>query len=157
MVDCAYGFHFSALIQWGPMQKFLLTCDGRVTRSQIWLSLLYYMAAGLAAGLIMVALWQVIPGKVGADGGYHVEGPKAVPYVLVGFGTFAFLIWSGVCVAIKRYHDRDKSGWWILIQLVPIVGPIWYFIEVFCLRGAPGDNRFGPDPLAATAPQQSAT
>ncbi len=137
------------------MQKLLLSHGGRISRSQIWLSLLYYMGASLAASLAIVLLWQVIPGEIGADGGYHVEGPKAVPYVIVGFGTFAFLIWSGVCVAIKRYHDGGKSGWWILIQLVPIVGPIWYFVDVFCLRGTVGDNRFGADPLATTASPQT--
>jgi uncharacterized membrane protein YhaH (DUF805 family) len=40
-----------------------------------------------------------------------------------------------------------------LIQFVPIIGSIWYFIDVFCLRGTVGDNRFGPDPLGAVFQQ----
>ena len=58
------------------------------------------------------------------------------------------IIWIGLAVAVKRWHDRGKSGWWILIQFVPIIGPLWYFIEVFCLSGTAGPNRFGQDPLA---------
>lgn len=54
-------------------------------------------------------------------------------------------------MAIKRYHDRDKSGAWVLIQLVPFVGPFWYVIEAGCLRGTVGPNRYGPDPLGGSA------
>ncbi len=57
------------------------------------------------------------------------------------------LVYPGINLGIKRFHDRDKSGWWVLIILVPIIGPIWYFIEAGCLRGTVGPNRFGPDPL----------
>ena len=52
-------------------------------------------------------------------------------------------------VAVKRYHDRDKSGWWILILFIPIIGLIWYIVELGFLPGTPGPNRYGPDPLAA--------
>jgi uncharacterized membrane protein YhaH (DUF805 family) len=50
---------------------------------------------------------------------------------------------------VKRYHDRNKSGWWILIVFVPVIGGLWYFIECGFLRGTPGPNTYGPDPLAA--------
>jgi hypothetical protein len=46
----------------------------------------------------------------------------------------------------KRYHDRDKSAWWILICLLPIIGGIWQLIELGCLRGTEGSNDYGPDP-----------
>ena len=80
---------------------------------------------------------------------------------------------SGLALGVKRLHDRDKSGWWILLfYVVPEVlngadarphdsraracwwarSPrsvlvIWGFIELGCLRGTAGPNRFGPDPL----------
>lgn len=130
------------------MKKLLLSYEGRINRAKVWLSLLYYIAAGVIAAVLLSVLWQIIPGEVGEDGGFNVEGVRALPYIVIGFGTFAFYVWSGICIGIKRYHDRNKSGWWILIQLVPIIGALWYFIEVFCLRGTVGDNRFGPDPLA---------
>ena len=59
------------------------------------------------------------------------------------------LLIPSLAVAIKRYHDRDKSGWWILILFVPIIGLIWYVVELGFLRGTPGPNRYGPDPLGA--------
>jgi uncharacterized membrane protein YhaH (DUF805 family) len=52
-------------------------------------------------------------------------------------------------LGIKRFHDRDKSGWWLLISLVPLIGPLWLLVELGFLQGSEGANRFGPDPLAA--------
>ena len=50
-------------------------------------------------------------------------------------------------VGVRRLHDVDRSGWWILISFIPLIGPI-VFIVWACDRGTFGDNRFGPDPLA---------
>lgn len=47
----------------------------------------------------------------------------------------------------KRWHDRDKSGWWTLIWLVPIFGNIWILIELGFLKGTEGPNQYGNDPL----------
>jgi uncharacterized membrane protein YhaH (DUF805 family) len=130
------------------MMKFLFSAEGRVNRARFWSALIYYFVAGLIAGAIYFGLWQIIPGSVGDDGTLQVNGVAAVPYLILGFAYFIALVWSGICVGIKRFHDRDKSGWWILIQLVPLIGGIWYFVEAGCLRGTVGANRFGPDPLA---------
>ena len=60
-------------------------------------------------------------------------------------GIFALLaLIPSVIVYIKRFHDRDKSGWWVLIGLIPIIGPIWLLVECGFLKGTPGPNRFGP-------------
>lgn len=48
---------------------------------------------------------------------------------------------------IKRWHDLDKSGWWVLINFIPIVGGLWCLVECGFLKGTVGPNRFGPDPL----------
>jgi uncharacterized membrane protein YhaH (DUF805 family) len=53
------------------------------------------------------------------------------------------LLWPSLAIAIKRFHDRDKSGWWVLLGLIPIIGPIWLLIELGFLPGTPGPNRFG--------------
>jgi uncharacterized membrane protein YhaH (DUF805 family) len=50
-------------------------------------------------------------------------------------------------VNAKRLHDRDKSGWWVLITLISILGDLWLVVECGCLRGTVGENRYGPDPL----------
>jgi uncharacterized membrane protein YhaH (DUF805 family) len=53
------------------------------------------------------------------------------------------MIWPSLAVSTKRWHDRDKSGWWNLINLVPVVGPIWSLIECGFLPGTDEENRFG--------------
>ncbi len=65
--------------------------------------------------------------------------------LFIPFGIF--FIWSRFAINVKRWHDRDKSAWWLLIELIPLIGSIWAFIELGCLKGIYGKNRFGPDPL----------
>jgi uncharacterized membrane protein YhaH (DUF805 family) len=62
---------------------------------------------------------------------------------------YLVLLYPGVCIGIKRFHDRDKSGWWVLIALVPLIGGLWYIIECCFLSGTPGPNQYGPDPVTA--------
>ena len=57
------------------------------------------------------------------------------------------LLAPSICVAIRRLHDKDKSGWWLLIALIPVVGSL-YILYLFVTRGTEGENGFGPDPLA---------
>jgi uncharacterized membrane protein YhaH (DUF805 family) len=85
---------------------------------------------------------------------------------------FVFAIRIPAASAVKRLHDRDKSGWWIvpfcivpivlgiganwlgdswsadLLMLAMVALGLWGFVEILCLRGTSGPNRFGPDPLA---------
>jgi uncharacterized membrane protein YhaH (DUF805 family) len=58
------------------------------------------------------------------------------------------LLLPNLAVAVRRLHDTDRSGWWLLIALLPLIGLI-VLIVFFCIRGTPGPNRFGPDPLAS--------
>ncbi|MCE0497666.1 MAG: DUF805 domain-containing protein [Methylacidiphilales bacterium] len=51
-------------------------------------------------------------------------------------------IWPMLAVQIKRWHDRNKSGWWCLIGLVPFIGGLWVLIECGCLPGVDEGNRF---------------
>lgn len=70
---------------------------------------------------------------------------------MLGLAFALVALYPAICVSIKRWHDRDKSGWWVLIGLIPIIGAIWVLIECGILKGTEGPNRFGPDPLAAPA------
>ena len=58
------------------------------------------------------------------------------------------LFLPGLAVSIRRLHDRDKSGWWVLLAFIPLIGAIILLIW-FIMRGTQGPNRFGPDPLQA--------
>jgi uncharacterized membrane protein YhaH (DUF805 family) len=53
------------------------------------------------------------------------------------------MLWSTLAITVKRYHDRDKSAWWLLIALIPIIGPLWMLIELGFLRGSYGPNNYG--------------
>jgi len=53
------------------------------------------------------------------------------------------LIWVSLAIQVKRWHDRNKSGWWVLISFVPLIGPIWALIENGFLAGDEAENRFG--------------
>jgi uncharacterized membrane protein YhaH (DUF805 family) len=55
------------------------------------------------------------------------------------------LIWVLIAVQVKRWHDRNKSAWWLLINFVPIIGWLWVLIECGFLRGTEGPNRFGDE------------
>jgi uncharacterized membrane protein YhaH (DUF805 family) len=55
-------------------------------------------------------------------------------------------LWSWVALEVKRWHDRDKAGWWMLISCLPVVN-LWAIVELFLERGSEGINRYGADPL----------
>jgi len=110
----------------------LFSFKGRASRGQYWLVSL------LASPVPFLAIYLNLKAN-----GFDLEHPWTGP------GSWLFiLLWPLLPVTIKRWHDRDKSGWWILINLVPIVGDIWTLIENGLLRGTVGENRFGPDPAA---------
>jgi len=107
----------------------LLTTTGRVTRATYW------KFFGVFCGLMI--LLTFISGEKPSAGLKLAVGLFFIPLALIG-----------IIVQIKRWHDRDKSGWWILINLVPCIGALWTLIECGFLPGTPGDNRFGADPRA---------
>jgi uncharacterized membrane protein YhaH (DUF805 family) len=55
------------------------------------------------------------------------------------------LTWPALAVSVKRWHDRDKSGWWVLINMVPLIGMVWTLVENGLLPGTPGPNPYGED------------
>jgi uncharacterized membrane protein YhaH (DUF805 family) len=131
------------------MKRFLFTFQGRINRKKMWLAVLIHIIAAAVVGLVFTLLWSVIPGSISEDGTYHVEGAAAIPYIALGLAYVIFSVWSGLAVAVKRLHDRNKSGWFFLIQLVPLIGSVWYLVEVLLLKGTTGSNRFGEDAIAA--------
>ena len=108
-------------------KKLLFTIDGRLNRQPFWLCNLAF----IVIDLILLGVSQ--------GGGFIGSALQFAGSIVV--------LWASICIAGKRWHDRDKSAWWILIGLVPIIGWIWTFVEAGCLKGAPGPNRFGPNPL----------
>ena len=64
--------------------------------------------------------------------------------VLSGLYSLAIILPS-LAIEIRRLHDIGKSGWWIFIALIPLVGSIWLLV-LLATEGQPGENQYGPDP-----------
>ncbi len=114
--------------------EFLFSAKGRISRSTFWLRFV------LPYVLIVVVL-------VVLDMMLHTFSEEFGLGLLSGVFILASL-YSSIVVSIKRLHDRNKSGWWYLLTLVPIVGGLWFLIEGGMLKGTTGDNKYGSDPLA---------
>lgn len=117
-------------------EKFL-TYNGRITRSQYWLGLFFIMIVSFAFGLVFSIL-----GFGGNDGALGVD----VIFTLI-------MVYPAFCLYIKRFHDMDKSGWFSLLLIVPVVN---MFVGLFWLgfvKGTDGANKYGEDPLSVSDAQ----
>lgn len=135
---------------------FLFSAKGRIRRLHFW---------GYHIGMTVVA-WIVLISVVMAYFGPMIERVEAGESAkLVAktmdltevklFASLVALLWAGstwstYAVTARRWHDRDKSGWWSLIGFIPFFGPFWIFIECGFLPGSRGANRFGDAPGMAT-------
>ena len=163
---------------------FLFSFEGRINRAKFFL-------AGLVIFcwmFFLIFLFACISGwlggpkylDVGVDEIFALFDPAtwraltradAATALLHAIGTPLFL-WVFLAASIKRLHDRDKSGWWIVpfffvpglynqfedrlpnswllfpVAFAVFAFTVWGFIEMYCLRGTQRTNRFGPDPLA---------
>lgn len=126
------------------MKSLLFSFQGRVNRAPYWY---VHLVLGVIQTAIFGALFAIIVYPA-----MQTRDPLAIQSALNTMNILSLLffplIWISLAVMVKRCHDRDKSGWWIFISLVPVIGAIWLFIDLGFLRGTPGPNRFGPDPLA---------
>ncbi|CAM3571821.1 DUF805 domain-containing protein [Flavobacterium gelidilacus] len=103
--------------------------SGRARRSEYWYFVLFNFLFAIAAYLIDVNL------------GLNFEKGSGGPFYLIYIlATFI----PGLAVAIRRLHDVDKSGWFLLIVFVPFIGGIWLLV-LFFSEGTIGKNNYGPD------------
>jgi len=116
----------------------LFSIHGRISRGQYWKVSIPLMLATL---LPFVALLVYVM-DVGAGGFGIVAG---VFNSLCALAMFP-LMWIGFAIGAKRWHDRNKSAWWMLISIVPYIGGFWQFIELGCLAGSEGENDYGEAP-----------
>ena len=126
------------------IMNYLFSFGGRINRAKYWafigLTILYSFVLGAVSSIFAPAIPDPADPSAGQTAGVIVA--------LLELALFLPYLVASLAVSVKRWHDRDKSGWWVLIGFVPIIGTIWTFVECGCLRGTDGDNRFGPDPLA---------
>lgn len=105
--------------------------QGRARRSEYWYFALGNFLVGIVLGILDAALF----------GSHGSTGPLGLIYCL------AALVPS-LAVSVRRLHDTDKSGWFLLLGLIPLIGPI-ILLVFFATMGTSGSNRFGSDPIRA--------
>jgi uncharacterized membrane protein YhaH (DUF805 family) len=120
-------------IDWAmrPLTKYA-DSSGRAPRAEYWW---FYLLSVVA--YIVATILDSILGNGGALGSYG----------LVSILVMLALLVPSLAAGVRRLHDTDRSGWWLLIVLIPLVGAI-VLLVFLVLEGTRGDNRFGPDPYA---------
>ncbi len=102
--------------------------NGRALRSEYWFFILFSVIASILLGFI--------------DGFTGLYNETIEMGLLSGLYTLAVFIPS-LAVSVRRLHDVDKSGWWLLILLIPLLGAL-VLLYFMVIKGSEGDNRFGP-------------
>lgn len=112
--------------------KNYINFQGRARRKAYWMFILF--------NLIALVVLSFIESAIGLSGqnGYGI---------LTGLYTLAIIL-PLIALAVRRLHDTGRSGWWILIGLVPLVGPI-VLIVFYVTDSQPGTNEYGPNPKEA--------
>jgi uncharacterized membrane protein YhaH (DUF805 family) len=116
------------------LRKYLVF-GGRARRKEYWFFVLF--------NIIIAMILAIIDSTIGT------LNPETRVGLFSGIYSLAVLIPS-FAVAIRRLHDTDRSGWWLLIGLVPGIGGL-VLLVFFVLDGTPGSNQFGPSPKGVTA------
>jgi uncharacterized membrane protein YhaH (DUF805 family) len=111
---------------------------GRARRAEYWWFVLFTVLVGIVASILDIALGTDFDGSVTSSGVFNLIVNLA-------------LVLPSLAVAVRRLHDTDRSGWWILIGLIPLVGAI-VLLLFFVQDGTAGPNRFGPSPKHYAAP-----
>ncbi|MBQ4405278.1 MAG: DUF805 domain-containing protein [Selenomonadaceae bacterium] len=112
----------------------IYTTEGRLNR----LSFLKYQVIWTLISAVVVFILAFIGGFLSGD-------PQSV-LVTVPTGIWSFISGIGsIMISIRRLHDLNKSGWWLLLFLIPLVD-IFFLVYIFVIPGTGGRNRYGADP-----------
>lgn len=109
--------------------------QGRAQRKEYWYYILFFILFAIVVAIVESALGLTDP-EMGS-------GPLSLVYSLA-------LLVPSIAVAVRRLHDTGRSGWWILIGLIPVVGAI-VLIVFYVFDSEPGDNEYGPNPKGVAA------
>ena len=101
--------------------------SGRADRPEFW----WFQLANIIVAIIIGIIAAAILGRRGGQG--------------IGYLYDLAVLLPSLGVSIRRLHDTDRSGWWLLLSFLPVIG--WIVLIVFyALEGTPGPNNHGPDP-----------
>lgn len=120
-----------------PLKRYV-DFSGRSRRKEYWMFVLGVVIVAVVISIIESAL------GLGASVG-GVYGPLSLLLLLVIFIP-------GLAVQVRRFHDQDKSGWFVLLGLIPFIGSIAVLVFM-CLDGTKGPNKYGADPKGGVSPE----
>jgi uncharacterized membrane protein YhaH (DUF805 family) len=128
----------------------LFSFEGRQRRLHFWIVAIVLM-------IINSIVFNVTLGPVYVAMLTGTGSPAAVfgGLGLIGWLVSLILLWPALANSVKRCHDRNKSGWWLLLMWLAsftIIGALWPLIELGFLDGTPGPNRFGASPKGIAGP-----
>jgi uncharacterized membrane protein YhaH (DUF805 family) len=112
----------------------LLGFSGRIGRLNWWLGQLAIVGV-LFVGAMLVYM------SIGTAG-FDQAHLSSSALVVIG-ATVLLATWINIATTVKRFHDRNKSGFWFLIVLIPYIGGLWQIVECGFMAGTPGTNNYG--------------
>jgi uncharacterized membrane protein YhaH (DUF805 family) len=118
--------------------------SGRSGRQEFWMFQMFNLLVYVVLGGTSLVYFMHNASTVDYAPGRPVPVPGIVGVVLLCFYVLAAFI-PAVAVQVRRFHDQDKSGWFILLGLIPYAGALILLIFML-LEGTRGPNRFGADP-----------
>ncbi|MEQ1950523.1 DUF805 domain-containing protein [Mesorhizobium sp. CN2-181] len=119
--------------------NYLFSLKGRFGRLQWW-------SIQLIVGVLLVGSAYALGSSLSSlseDAARRLAREQGVTFLLSFLVLFVFCCWINVAATVKRYHDRDKSGFWFLIVFIPFIGGIWQLVECGFLSGTGGSNSYG--------------
>lgn len=116
----------------------LFSFKGRIPRRVYWQFQLFSFALTF---LLVLAFGGELVDQITAN----PEDKEAFQALVdLGWKLNLLLLWPKLAIDVKRIQDRNRPWYWVLIQLIPLVGPIWFLLEAGFLPGTQGPNKFGP-------------
>lgn len=123
--------------------------NGRIRRSHFWLAAIGLMIVnGVVSSL---TLFPAIAAAAASGDPNAVLAAYGSPGALLYWVWALAMFWPSLALDIKRCHDRNRSGWFLLLAFIPLVN-LWVLVELLFLDGTPGPNRFGPSPKGLGGP-----
>jgi len=121
--------------------------SGRSRRKEYWMFALLW---AIVYAVFYVYVFATMPSAEAIQAGAAVgaAGLGVAGIVLTIFALGSLI--PAIAVQVRRFHDQDKSGWFVLLNLIPLLGGLIVLV-MMCLEGTRGPNRYGPDPLGGEA------
>ncbi len=111
---------------------------GRIRRRDFWI---WMIGKTVGLFLLLVASLLLVPHLPIKD--HDTQSLLGVVIMMILWGLFVL---SNICLIVKRWHDRNRTGWMYLILVIPVIGWLWTLIECGFVDGTQGRNRFGKSP-----------